>query len=309
VTAHARGAGEVVVVGSANMDLLLRVSALPGAGQTVLGEDAEWRPGGKGANQAVAAALGGARVRMVGCVGADDNARVARSALTAAGVDIGLLHTDTSRATGMAVVLVAPDGENAIAVAPGANHALAPSAVRAAAATLGPHDVLLAQLEVPLPVVIDAVAATAAAGARAVLNLAPAAEMPRATLAQLQVLVLNQSEAEFLLDRALPDAAERARGAADLRALGPAAVVLTAGGDGAVVADPSGTRTIPALSVDVVDTAGAGDAFVGVLCARLAEAATLDDAVAAATRAGAQAVRSPGAQLTALDPDAPKARP
>lgn len=300
-------AGKVLVIGSANMDVLLRVSALPGAGETVLGQDATWQPGGKGANQAVAAALGGARVGMLGCVGPDDHGRTVRSALTAAGVDTELLRTDDARPTGMAVVLVAPDGENAIAVAPGANHAVTDDEVRAAASTLTSADVLLTQLELPPAVVVEAIAAAAHAGSRPVLNLAPATEIPSATLAQLEVLVVNRSEAEFLLRRPLPDADARRSAAAELRDLGPGAVVLTAGGDGAVVADADGTRDVAALPVEVVDTAGAGDAFVGVLCARLAAGATLDDAVAAATRAGATAVRTPGAQLTALDGDGSEA--
>jgi ribokinase len=297
-----RPIGSVLVVGSANMDLLLRVEALPGAGETVLGEDVVWRPGGKGANQAVAAALGGARVRMVGCVGADAHGDALRAALAAAGVDTTRLRTQDDRETGMAVVLVARDGENAIAVAPGANQAVTADDVRTAAEELGPADVVLVQMEIPLSVVVGAVAAAAAAGSRPVLNLAPAADVPRSCLDQLAVLVVNESEAEFLLARGLPDGDARRQGAGDLRALGPAAVVLTAGSEGAVVADAAGVREVAAVPVDVVDTAGAGDAFVGVLCAELARGATLDVAVVAATRAGAAAVQTPGAQLTRLPP-------
>jgi ribokinase len=300
--APAPAGGAVVVLGSANMDLLLRVPALPAAGETVLGDDATWRPGGKGANQAVAAALGGAAVRMIGCVGADEHGRAVRRALEAAGVDVAFLRVDGDRTTGMAVVLVAQDGENAIAVSPGANHALTEDDLAAAIGGLRTGDVLLAQLEVPQDVVGAAIAAAAAAGGRPVLNLAPAAEVPGRTLAQLELLVVNRSEAEFLLGRSLPDAPARRDGAAELLRIGPRAVVLTAGGDGAVVADADGTREHPARPVPVVDTAGAGDAFVGVLCARLAGGASLDDAVAVATRAGAAAVGSAGAQLTALDP-------
>jgi ribokinase len=293
-----RATGDVLVVGSANMDLLLRVEELPTAGQTVLGADAVWRPGGKGANQAVAAALAGARVRLVGCVGADAHGQAMRDALHDAGVDTTLLRTQDGRETGLAVVLVARDGENAIAVSPGANSAVTAADVRAAAARLGDADVLLAQFELPVPVVVEAVAVAAAAGSRTVLNLAPAADVPRGCLEQLTVLVVNRSEAEFLLRRELTDPDGRRQAATDLRALGPAAVVLTAGGDGAVLADAEGVRDVAALPVEVVDTAGAGDAFVGVLCAELARGTALDAAVAAANRAGAAAVQSAGAQLT-----------
>jgi ribokinase len=293
--------GEVLVVGSANMDLLIRVDALPAAGETLLGADAVWRPGGKGANQAVAAALGGARVRMVGAVGADAHGEAVRKALSSAGVDISLLRRQDAVETGMAVVLVARDGENAIVVSPGANSTLT-SADAQAAAGLKAGDVLLVQMEVPAEVVVEAVAAAAAAGSRSVLNLAPAAGIERSCLEQVDVLVVNESEAEFLLGRGLPDAGARRGGADELRQLGPASVVLTAGGDGAVLADSAGVRDVPALAVEVVDTAGAGDAFVGVLCAELARGETLDAAVVAATRAGAVAVQSPGAQLTRANP-------
>jgi ribokinase len=294
--------GDVVVVGSANMDLLLRVDGLPAAGQTVLGEDAVWRPGGKGANQAVAAALGGARVRMVGCVGDDEHGRAVRAALEAAGVDTARLRTAAGRETGLAVVLVARDGENAIAVSPGANHELTAADLGPVAGALRESDVLLAQMELPVDVVLAALTLARTVGARPVLNLAPAAAVPAETLAGLAVLVVNRPEAGFLLGRELPDLDACSRAAAELRDRGPAAVVLTAGGDGAVVADAAGERTVPALAVEVVDTAGAGDAFVGVLCAALAVGKPLDAAVEAATRAGAAAVGSSGAQLTALEP-------
>lgn len=132
------------------------------------------------------------------------------------------------------------------------------------------------------------------------LNLAPAAEIPSDCLEQLAVLIVNRSEAEFLLGRSLADTGTRHDAAEGLRALGPRAAVLTLGGDGAIVADATGVREVPALPVDVVDTAGAGDAFVGALCAELARGGTLDAAVELATRAGAAAVQERGAQLTEL---------
>lgn len=289
----------VLVLGSANMDMTLRVDALPADGQTVIGEDARLRPGGKGANQAVAAALSGARVRMAGRVGTDAYAAPVRAALDAAGVDTELLGTVPDRSTGIAVVLVDRAGDNAIVVAPGANHAITPAEVDALRDDVATADLLLLQLELPVDVVLRAVALAAEVGTPVVLNLAPATRLPAEVYGRLGVLVVNQSEGEHVLGRPLAAHDDLLVGAAELRALGPAVVVLTAGAAGAVLADADGPRHVPADAVDVVDTAGAGDAFVGVLAARLAAGAAAQDAVSAATRAAAVAVGTPGAQLTA----------
>jgi ribokinase len=293
--------GRVVVLGSANMDLILRVTSLPRAGETVLGEDAVLRPGGKGANQAVAAALAGVPVWMAGCLGDDGHATVIRKALGQAGVHTQFLRTAPGRSSGHAVVLVTPDGENAIAVSPGANHAVTVEDVEALTAELRPGDVLLLQLELPVAVVERAITGTAGLDVRVILNLAPAGQLAREALDRVDVLVVNRSEAEYLLGTELGDERELPEAVRALRDLGPATVVLTAGGAGALFGDADGARHVPALPVDVVDTAGAGDAFVGVLTAELCRGRDVSSAVQAATRAGAAAVRSHGAQLTTLD--------
>jgi ribokinase len=291
--------GAVLVLGSANMDTTLRVDALPTGGQTVIGGDARLRPGGKGANQAVAAALAGARVRMAGRMGTDAYAAPVRAALDEAGVDTSRLGTVPDRSTGIAVVLVDRAGDNAIVVAPGANHAMTPADVDALRDDVAAADLLLLQLELPVDVVLRAVAVAGEVGTPVLLNLAPAVRLPAEVYGRLAVLVVNESEAEHVLGRALTSHDDLLAGAADLHALGPAVVVLTAGAAGAVLADASGARHVPAHPVEVVDTAGAGDAFVGVLAARLAAGAAPHDAVAAASRAAAVAVGTPGAQLTA----------
>ncbi|MDP9395893.1 MAG: ribokinase [Actinomycetota bacterium] len=291
---------DVLVLGSANMDVLMAVSALPKGGETVLGGDIVFRPGGKGANQAVAAALADARVAMAGCVGDDDYGTATRAALAEAGVDVTLLRATAHRRTGLAVVLVAPDGENAIAVASGANHALVPRDADLWASAVRRAGVLLMQMELPVDVVVRAVDIAADAGTPVVLNLAPAVHVPQATLARLTVLVVNRAEASYLLGHDLPDLAALCRAADRLRGLGPRAVVVTAGGAGAVLADAGGAVHLPAATVDVVDTSGAGDAFVGVLAAALSGGRTLREAVVAATEAGAVAVQSRGARLTSL---------
>jgi ribokinase len=286
----------VVVVGSANMDLILRVDALPAPGETVLGGDTVFRPGGKGANQAVAAARAGALVGFVGCVGDDADGIAIRDDLARAGVNTDLLFTLEDRRTGMAVVLVGPSGENQIAVSPGANHGLAVADVDRARAMIDGAAVLLLQLEVPPEVVRRAVQVASESGTTVVLNLSPAVAVDGDTLAKVDVLVVNRGEAAFLLesaagaDIALGDIADR------LRDLGPAAVVVTAGSAGAACATAGAIVPIEPVAVAVVDTTGAGDAFAGTLATELSRGTDLVTAVRRANLAGAAAVQRPGAR-------------
>jgi ribokinase len=295
-----RLARDVLVLGSANMDVIMRVTALPKSGEPVLGEDVELGPGGKGANQAVAAALADAQVAMAGCVGEDAYGAAIRHALVDAGVDVTLLRATTDRRTGLAVVLVDPDGENAIAVASGANHALVPADVDVWASEVRRAGVLLMQMELRVDVVVRAVEIAADAGTPVVLNLALAVDVPRAALERLAVLVVNRAEAAYLLGEDLPNLAALRYAAERLRGLGPRAVVVTAGGEGAVCAEAGEVAHVPAAPVDVVDTSGAGDAFVGVLAAALSGGRTLRDAMTIASEAAAVAVQSRGARLTSL---------
>jgi ribokinase len=295
-----RPASEVLVLGSANMDVILRVPSLPAAGDTALGGDAEFRPGGKGANQAVAAALAGSRVSLAGCLGADAQAAAIRAALAAAGVDHAALRSVPDRNTGLAVVLVDADGENAIAVSPGANAAVQRADVQRLRERIASADVLLMQLEVPVEAVVAAAEVAAEVSTLVMLNLSPPIQLAATTLQRIGVLVVNRSEAEFLLGEKLPDVASMVLAAQRLRDLGPVSAVVTAGGLGAAFADSADTGHVPAVLVPVVDTAGAGDAFAGVLAAGLSSGLALRDAVERAVRAGAAAVQVPGAQLTSL---------
>ena len=291
--------GRVLVLGSANMDLTLRTDRLPARGETVLAGDTALRPGGKGANQAVAAAYGGAAVTMAGCVGDDDHGTEVRTALQQAGVDVSRMRTAPGRRTGLAVVLVEPDGENAIVVSPGANHAITAAEVPEMLGDLADVDLLLLQLELPVAVVARAVSVAHAARVPVVLNLAPALSLPDGTMGAVDVLVVNRSEAEFLLGRPLGTPQALTEAPTALRGLGPGAVVVTAGAEGAVLDDGAGPVHVPAAAVEVVDTAGAGDAFVGVMAARCASGETLGEAVAAATAAAGAAVGTHGAQMPA----------
>ncbi|MGF0117210.1 ribokinase [Promicromonospora sp. Marseille-Q5078] len=293
----------VVVVGSANADLLARTAVHPAPGETVLGRDLAVLPGGKGANQAVAAARLGARVAFVGAVGDDEFAHAATSGLRDAGVDLARLVT-VEGSTGVAVVTVAADGENSIVVIPGANAAVDAGFVGRHADLLAGAAVVVLQGEIPR----DGVEAAAGlAGGRVVVNLAPVIDVDPAVLRRADPLVVNEHEAHGALGLLEPGDGAAGRAVADeevvarLRALGVPSVVLTRGPQGALVsvagADGAGeVVSVPAPRVDAVDTTGAGDAFVGALAAELARGSDLAGAARLAARVGAFAVRGAGAQ-------------
>ncbi|MBD8078615.1 ribokinase [Cellulosimicrobium arenosum] len=286
--------GRVVVVGSANVDLVVDVPRHPGGGETILGGDLRRSPGGKGANQAVGAArAGGAETTFVGAVGHDDSADLLLASLERGGVRTDLVARSAAP-TGTALITVSPDGENAIVVAPGANSDVAIGAAqreRIAAA-----DAVLAQLEVPLDVVLAAARARTR-GVPMILNAAPSRDLPAELWTEIDVLVVNEHEAADLAGAGAD--AEMLAGA--LLARVPA-VVVTLGGDGCLVAERGTQDCGPALvrvqpvRVDAVDTTGAGDTFCGVLAAALSRGATLPDAARLASAAGALAVTRPGAQ-------------
>ncbi|GAB3985198.1 ribokinase [Actinoallomurus acanthiterrae] len=276
---------DVLVVGSVNADLVVRVDRRPAAGETVLGSDLATYPGGKGANQAVAAARLGGRVAFLGRAGTDGQGVFLRDALREDGVDIAHLLT-TPGPSGVALITVDPDGDNSIIVAPGANGRITEDDVTAARPLIADASVVSLQLEIPLEAVLAAALAADDAGARVVVNLSPPTEVPDELLALCDPLVVNEHEAAFL----------GASDPAGLLARGPRSVVITKGADGAVVADDSGVTEVPSPRVDAVDTTGAGDAFTGALAWRLAQGDDLAEAARFAARVGAAAVRVAGAQ-------------
>jgi ribokinase len=282
--------GRVVVVGSANADLVVSVQRRPGAGETVLGGELVTLPGGKGANQAVAAARLGAAISFVGRVGDDAHGRLLLESLRGAGVDVAEVGTG-SEPTGVAIILLTPDGDNSIVVAPGANGALTPDHVLTS--TVTGADVLLLQREVDP---VTSLAAALACRGRVLLNLAPSGPMPAQLLQRTDVLVVNEHEAADLLDGVDAGSLDPVDAASRLRELGPAAVVITLGADGAVAADAAGSHRVHSPKVAVVDTTGAGDAFTGALAWRLAAGDGLPAALTVAVRVGALAVTRPGAQ-------------
>ncbi len=282
----------VTVLGSLNMDISVTVPRLPEPGATVLGSAARFTPGGKGANQAVAAARLGGDVLMAGCVGDDAFGGQLVAALETEGVDVGHVRVTTKAPTGLAMISVDQAGENMITVASGANHEVGEAEVAAAAAR--PGDILVICAEIPVPAIT---AALSRSKARCVLNLAPAPENPAAILGHgPDWLVVNETEAAALLARPVDGLAQAAEAAVALTAMGARHAVVTAGAHGAALAGPDLTEAIPAFPIEAVDTVGAGDAFVGALAVALAAGVPAAEAVRAAAAAGATAATRPGAQ-------------
>jgi len=294
---------DVFVVGSINQDFVLSVERRPAPGETVTDARLATHNGGKGANQAAAAAILGAGVTFLGRVGDDGFGEPLVRALAERGVDTSLVEEVPDASTGTAFITVTPDGENAITVAPGANRRLTVEDVDAAFGKIGEAKVLVAQMEVPPEVVRRAVEVAAANETRALVNLAPPFEVPQALLEKLDPLVLNEHEAAFLLGESVEGIDGALSAASELWNLGPRSVVVTVGEEGAVFSQGESAEHLTAPRVAVVDTTGAGDAFVGALAARLADDAPLEDAVAYAVRAGAAAVTREGAQGALPTPD------
>ncbi|MDQ0813334.1 ribokinase [Streptomyces sp. B3I7] len=287
---------DLLVVGSANADLVIGVERRPAAGETVLGSDLAVHPGGKGANQAVAAARLGARTALLARVGDDGHGRLLLDSQRASGVDTaGVLVGGAP--TGVALITVDPSGDNSIVVSPGANARLTPDDVRAAGGPLGASRVVSAQLEIPLETVVEVVR-NLPDGTRFVLNPSPPRALPGEVLAACDPLIVNEHEARVVAgDAGLGDTPEE--WAAALLALGPRSVVVTLGAAGAVVADGTGAPVrVPSVKVDAVDTTGAGDAFTAALAWRLGAGEALADAAAYAARVGAAAVTRAGAQAS-----------
>lgn len=295
----------VGVIGSINVDLLLKVSDLPGPGHTVLGEGGTLSPGGKGANQALAAARQGAVVTMVGAVGEDSHAEVALDLLRKAQVDLRHVHR-LSGPTGLAVVAVDSRGENNIIVVSGANLAVTASMIDEALPELQQCAVVVLQGELPVDTAVHAIRLLSAADVRIVLNLAPVIGIEADVIRQSNPLIVNEHEAEQVLaqlDADIPvfgiQSNPTDHGRALCRALqetGIASVIVTLGSNGAAVGDSNGIRMVHAHKVNVTDTTGAGDALVGAVSAGLARGMSLFDACALGTEVAGKSVQFAGAQ-------------
>ena len=285
----------VVVVGSFNMDLVVKADRRPQTGETLMGEAFGMFIGGKGSNQAIAAARLGADVTMIGRLGADLFGDTLTAAHAEAGICTDNVIRDTAVGTGVASILIDADGDNSIVLVPQANMRLTVEDIEGASESIAAADVLLLQLEVPIAASRRAAEIAKSNGARVVLNPAPSQELPDDFLAQVDILTPNEVETESLSGVRVSTATDAERAAKVLLDKGLSAVILTLGERGALLLTPDLTQQVPAYSVEVVDTTAAGDAFCGALATALARGDNLVDAVAFANAAGALAVTVLGA--------------
>ncbi len=287
---------KIVVLGSLNTDLVQRVPRMPVAGETLRGSDLQIFVGGKGANQACAAALLGGRVHMAGKVGTDVFADRLVQELRSAGVDTGLVARSQA-ASGSAIIVVLPNGENSIVISPGANADISVEFALAAIEELERGDLLLCQLETPLNAVTAAIVTAHKKGVVTILDPAPACDLPDELLSSTSILTPNQTEAAALAGiseapKSFEDAELVAR---QLQARGASTVILKMGAGGCLIAEGNTIAAKPGLRVQAIDTTAAGDTFNGALAAALAMGKPLSDAVDFANAAAALSVTKPGA--------------
>ncbi len=291
-------AASIFVVGSSNTDMVVKTERLPLPGETVLGGQFFMNPGGKGANQAVAAARLGGAVTLVARVGADTFGEQALKQFSEEGIDTAFISSDPDHPSGVALINVDGKGENSITVAAGANMQLLPEVVRNAVEAMDHGSLVLLQLEIPLSTVAFVVKEAAGKGARVILNPAPAQEIPDDLLSKLYLITPNESEAQ-LLTGVMPDSDEAvAEAARVLHGKGVQRVVITLGKRGAYWSDGTQQGWVAAPEVAAMDTTAAGDCFNGALVVALGEGTTLAEAVRFACRAAAVSVTRMGAQAS-----------
>ncbi|WP_175940318.1 ribokinase [Caballeronia sp. BCC1704] len=298
-TSEAGARGRVVVVGSLNMDLVARAPRLPKPGETLAGSAFVQAPGGKGANQAVAAARLGAQVAMIGCVGGDANGATLRAGLEAEGIDCAALATSAHAPTGVALIIVDDASQNAIVIVAGSNAQVTPAVIDEQEALLARADVIVCQLETPPETVRAALAAGRRLGRTTILNPAPAAStLPADWFALIDYLIPNELEAATLSGIAIATPDDARRAARMLKEKGARNVIITLGAQGvfALLGDDSDGQHLPSPKVEAVDTTAAGDTFIGGFAAELARGSAVADAIAFGQRAAALAVTREGAQ-------------
>lgn len=283
----------IVVVGSINMDLVVRSARLPAAGETVMGDDLHQFSGGKGANQAVACSRMGAAVRLVGCVGEDPFGMSLLDSLKVDRIDTRFVNCSGARASGVALITVDASGQNSIVVSPGANTLVNRAYVRTCECAFDGADVVVLQLEIPLDGVLAAAEIAKKRGIRVILNPAPARALPTELLSMVDDIIPNQSELALLTGT--KDVGE---GIGVLQERGLSRVVVTLGSEGAIFADKMGRREFASHKVKVIDTTAAGDSFVGAYAVCIAEGGDPATAVERGVAAGAVCVTALGAQAS-----------
>lgn len=287
---------KIVVIGSCNTDMVISMDHLPLPGETLIGGEFFMNSGGKGANQAVAAARLGGNVSFIAKVGNDPFGKRALEQYRAEGIDVKHILTDPEQPSGVALIMVDAQGENSIAVASGANAHLTTKDIDNAKEILSRADIVLMQLETPITTVEHAANVAKRSGAKVILNPAPAQPLPESLLQNLYILIANETEAEFISGTQITDMDSVARAADILCDKGVEKVVITLGSRGAFVKERGNYHQIPGLKVKAVDATAAGDTFCGALCVALAEEKNLTEAVTFANRCAAVTVTRMGAQ-------------
>ncbi|MFW3895354.1 ribokinase [Pseudomonas bharatica] len=289
--------GRVVVIGSLNMDLVTRAQRLPRAGETLAGESFTTVPGGKGANQAVAAARLGAEVAMIGCVGDDAYGQSLREGLIAEGIDCRALEVVAGMSSGVALIVVDAASQNTIVIVAGSNGCLSSRLIERFDAMLQGADVVVCQMEVPPDTVAFALARARQLGKTVILNPAPVdGPLPVEWLASVDYLIPNESEAAALTGLPVDDLSSAQEAGRHLRGLGAVRVIVTLGAQGAVLVSARGSEHFAAPVVQAVDTTAAGDTFVGAFAAALARGCTEHESILFGQRAAAISVTRAGAQ-------------
>ncbi|MFZ6655241.1 ribokinase [Undibacterium sp. TJN19] len=288
----------ITVVGSVNMDLVFRTPRMPAMGETLHGHEFRQIPGGKGANQAVAAARQGAAISFIGAVGDDGFGSFSHDCLAAEGMELTHLASVAGVATGVAGILVDDNGSNSIVLAAGANATLTVAQVEAATATIANAQLLVCQLETPLATVTRAIEIARQNGVKVILNPAPAQDLSDSLLAQVDYLILNETEASQLSGVTVTDQASAKAASEQILKRGTSVVLLTMGEHGALITDASGSQFIAAVKVDVVDTTAAGDTFVGAFAVGIANGLSMMDASREAQYTAALTVTKLGAQTS-----------
>lgn len=287
---------KILVVGSTNTDMVIKTSKLPAPGETVLGGDFVMNPGGKGANQAVAAQRLGGEVTFVGKVGNDTFGQQASQTLKNEGINVDFVTTDPELPSGIAMISVDKNGENSIVVAPGANHSLSSADCDLALDNLSPSSMVLLQLEVPLKAVIHVSNIATQKGAKVILNPAPAQPLPDELLQHIYLISPNKNEAELLSGIPVFDVESAQKAAEELKKKGVHIVIITMGESGAYVLSDEFMGMVDSPRVLATDTTAAGDTFNGALAVTLSESKSLQEAVQFANHAAAIAVTRLGAQ-------------
>lgn len=288
--------GKILVIGSTNTDMTAFCAKMPAPGETVLGNDFVMGPGGKGANQAVAAKRLGGDVKFICKVGDDIFGENTIRHFKEEGLDTSGIMV-SAKPSGVALITVDESAENSIVVASGANNDYSPEDIMAHREAIEGCDILLMQLEIPVPAVLEAAKIAHEAGKTVVLNPAPALDLPDEIFRHISIFIPNQHELSKYSGMPVSGKDSAGRAAKEMMSRGVGRLIVTMGSKGSLVCEEDGSVFVPAMKVDAVDTTGAGDCYCGALCVALAEGKPLKEAASFATRAAAVAVQRPGAQV------------